>query len=86
MYSPKIREDLIPILYRMGQEQQKPMTRVVDEILRGYVTLKEQYAGVGHEGVLETLLHDQSGHDGLRSSRRELSSTAGYASPTKPAV
>lgn len=36
MYSPKIREDLIPRLYRMGKAMNKPMTKVVDEILRSY--------------------------------------------------
>jgi hypothetical protein len=36
MYSPKIREDLIPRLYRMGRAMNKPMTTVVDEILRSY--------------------------------------------------
>ena len=34
MYSPKIKEDLIPILYRLAKEQNKSMTQVVDEILR----------------------------------------------------
>lgn len=34
MYSPKIREDLIPILYQLAKQQGKPMTEVVDEILR----------------------------------------------------
>jgi hypothetical protein len=34
MYSPEIAKDLIPILYRLGKEKKKPMTKVVDEILR----------------------------------------------------
>ncbi len=34
MYSPKISEDLIPILYRLRKKKKKPMTKVVDEILR----------------------------------------------------
>ena len=35
MYSPKIREDLIPMLYRIKQTQDgKTMTEIVDEILR----------------------------------------------------
>ena len=33
-YSPKISEDLIPILYRIGKEEGKPMTKVVDRFLR----------------------------------------------------
>jgi hypothetical protein len=34
MYSPKIKEDLIPILYQLAKKQGKPMTEVVDAILR----------------------------------------------------
>ena len=34
MYSPKIKEDLIPTLYQLAKTQEKPMTQVVDEILR----------------------------------------------------
>ena len=34
MYSPKIKIDLIPILYRLAEEKGKPMTRVVDELIR----------------------------------------------------
>ena len=33
-YSPKIREDLIPVLFRLALAEQKPMTKMVDEILR----------------------------------------------------
>jgi hypothetical protein len=34
MYSPRIRNDLIPLLYRIARHEGKPMTRLVDEILR----------------------------------------------------
>ena len=34
MYSPKIRDDLIPLLYRLARQEGKSMTRLVDEILR----------------------------------------------------
>jgi len=35
MYSPKIKPDLIPMLYQIKQAQDgKPMTEIVDEILR----------------------------------------------------
>lgn len=40
MYSPKISEDLIPLLYRLRKEKKKPMTKIVDEILRS--TLKPE--------------------------------------------
>ena len=34
MYSPKIKEDLIPELYRAAKEKGLTMTRLVDKILR----------------------------------------------------
>ncbi len=33
MYSPRIREDLIPPLYRLAKARGVPMTRLVSEIL-----------------------------------------------------
>ena len=33
-YSPKIKEDLIPSLYKEAKERKLPMTKVVDEKLR----------------------------------------------------
>ena len=33
MYSPQIREDLIPPLYRLAKARRVPMTRLVNEIL-----------------------------------------------------
>ncbi len=38
MYSPKINEGLIPKLYKLGKAYRKPMTKVVDEILRDYLS------------------------------------------------
>ena len=37
MYSPKIDEELIPILYRLAKHEGKTMTRLVDEILRSEI-------------------------------------------------
>lgn len=34
MYSPKIAEDLIPLLYREAQRRDVKMTELVDKILR----------------------------------------------------
>ena len=34
MYSSKIREDLIPILFKLAIRKKRPMTKLVDEILR----------------------------------------------------
>jgi len=57
MYSPKIREDLIPILYQLGKEQKKPMTKVVDEILRSYLTLKQEYSVLNHKELIENVIY-----------------------------
>ena len=34
MYSPKIKEDLIPKLYRLAKKESVPMTEFVDRIIR----------------------------------------------------
>ena len=34
MYSPKISEDLVPVLYRAAKDKKTPMTRLVDGIIR----------------------------------------------------
>jgi hypothetical protein len=41
MYSPKIAEDLIPVLYRMAKGKNIPMTRLVDAMIRESVTKEE---------------------------------------------
>ena len=43
-YSPKIREDLIPIIYRIGKKESIPMTEVVDRLLRYAI---ERYTDTG---------------------------------------
>lgn len=37
MYSPKIKEDLIPIIYQKAKEVKTPMTKIVDIILREHL-------------------------------------------------
>ena len=37
MYSPKIKEDLIPILYKLAKQEGKPMTVLIDEMLRAEI-------------------------------------------------
>ena len=37
MYSPKVPERLIPILYRLGRERGRPMTRLVAEAVERYL-------------------------------------------------
>ena len=34
MYSPKIAEELIPVLYHIAKARSLPMTRLVDRIIR----------------------------------------------------
>ncbi len=41
MYSPKIREELIPILYKIAAAKKIPMTRLVDQIVTAYLNEKE---------------------------------------------
>ena len=38
MYSPKIEEKFVPILYRIAKEKEVPMTRVVNQIIGDYLT------------------------------------------------
>jgi len=33
MYSPKIKEELIPVLYQIAKANKKPMTRFVNELI-----------------------------------------------------
>jgi EAL domain-containing protein (putative c-di-GMP-specific phosphodiesterase class I) len=42
MYSPKIREELIPYLYQLRKERGIPMTRLVNEIIESYLTNKKE--------------------------------------------
>jgi hypothetical protein len=34
MYSPKVSEDLVPQLYKLAKEQKRPMTKVLDGLIR----------------------------------------------------
>lgn len=34
MYSPKISEELVPVLYRIAKSEKKPMTQLVNKILK----------------------------------------------------
>lgn len=37
MYSPKINEQHIPVLYHLGKRVKKPMTRLVNEAISQYL-------------------------------------------------
>ena len=52
MYSPKIKIDLIPILYKLAKQEEKPMTALVDEMLRAEIAGRNgQLNQKGDEGV-----------------------------------
>jgi len=55
MYSPKISENLIPELYRISKEIEKPMTKVVDEILRNYIYIYNKHPLVSPIVIKNTL-------------------------------
>ena len=38
MYSPKISEDLIPVLYLLAVSKKQPMTKLVNSIVREHLT------------------------------------------------
>lgn len=37
MYSPKISEEFIPILYHLAKEEKMAMTELVNKIIEGYL-------------------------------------------------
>lgn len=41
MYSPKIHEKHIPVLYHLGKRLKKPMTRLVNEAIAEYLAKLE---------------------------------------------
>jgi len=46
MYSPKISADLIPMIYQKAKASSKPMTKVVDEILRVHLGVEPMHKQV----------------------------------------
>jgi hypothetical protein len=51
MYSPKLRDDLIRKIYRLARQEGKPMTRLVDEILR--VEVERRFKVVDQQSNLD---------------------------------
>ena len=45
MYSPKIKEELIPRLYRLRIQLKVPMTHLVNEAVENYLEGKEKESG-----------------------------------------
>jgi EAL domain-containing protein (putative c-di-GMP-specific phosphodiesterase class I) len=52
MYSPRIREDLIPYLYRLRKERGIPMTRLVNEIIEDYLQTQTKTKGDSNVNTL----------------------------------
>ena len=45
MYSPKISPSLIPIIYKKAKEEKKPMTIIVNDIIRDKLNEKSEGQG-----------------------------------------
>ncbi len=52
MFSPKIDEELIPRIYRLGKLKKIPMTRLVNEILQRHLSEMEEKEGGNGNSVL----------------------------------
>lgn len=50
MYSPKLKEDLIPILYGLARKEQMPMTALVDEMLRAEIVKRNGHVEASSDG------------------------------------
>ena len=66
MYQPKIREDLIPRLYRMARARGIPMTRLVSELLEAALEQLER----GGEGVSDPPVDYEAQRHSTRKGRR----------------
>jgi hypothetical protein len=42
MYSPKIKEEYIPILFRLSNVQKVPMTKLVNRIIKEYLERRSE--------------------------------------------
>jgi len=49
-YSPKIKEDYIPVLYLIAKEQKIPMTKLVNQMIENEITLLIERRPIGKEG------------------------------------
>ncbi len=52
MYSPKIKEEFIPILYRISCSKKIPMTKLVNQIIKDYLERNGEMEGK-EEGLAE---------------------------------
>jgi len=51
MYSPKVSEDFVPQLYKLAKEQNKTMTRVLDDIIRDKLAEKVENKPITSEST-----------------------------------
>jgi len=61
MYSPKISQDLIPELYCISRDLKQPMTKIVDEIIRSYISIYKEHDGItplAARSILEIMLEN----------------------------
>lgn len=60
MYSPKIKQDLIPELYNRANKQGKPMTKYLDDLLRPLLIKEVEHVYKCHncQTVIEEEVHD----------------------------
>jgi hypothetical protein len=56
MYSPKIKEDLIPILYKLAKQEGKPMTALIDQMLRAEIAKRNgQFKQTNNDAIPESV-------------------------------
>jgi hypothetical protein len=69
MYSPKIREDLIPKIYQAAQKADVPMTVWVNEAVEGALSNRQEDEG---QGTKETILkRRRKSHDAGANERKK---------------
>ena len=54
MYSPKIDEDLIPILYKMAKAKSRPMTKIVNDIIRKGIAKDSSHKGKNKKAITKS--------------------------------
>ena len=56
LYSPRLSDDVVRALYREGQRQRKPMTRLADELLRRALSETSETAALHSLCVAENVV------------------------------
>lgn len=62
MYSPKISRDLIPELYKISKNIKRPMTKIVDDILRNYISIYNKHNNISPttvKNMLELIIENE---------------------------